>query len=114
MRTPRSRISGAYFGCAFFFTLLSGFKVYMTSFSQRLRSPKKTGPIHRGAYIVLMGCAEVDRKVFADRFFRYAEACSASPTFEQWWSGMALAFDVAVRQGTLNKAPREGVYRVST
>lgn len=67
-----------------------------------------------GAYIVLTGCAEVDRQAFADRFFRYAEACPASPTFAQWWSGVALAFDVAVRQGTLTKTPRKGVYRVST
>lgn len=67
-----------------------------------------------GAYIVLTGCAEVDRKVFAERFFRYAEACPASPTFEQWWSAVALAFDVTVRQGTLIKTSRKGVYKVST
>ncbi len=60
MRTPRSRISGAYFGCAFFFTLLSGFKLPITSFSQRLRSPKNPGRFTGVARLYLL-CFAYDR-----------------------------------------------------
>lgn len=65
------------------------------------------------AFVALSGCKEVDRKAFADRFFPYAEVCPASPTFKQWWSVVALAFDVAVRQGALIKTAHKDIYRVS-
>lgn len=66
------------------------------------------------AYVVLSGCDEINRKVFADRFFSYAEASPASPTFKQWWSVVALAFDVAVRQGALVKTSEsKDIFRVS-
>ncbi|CAK1327373.1 NERD domain-containing protein [Burkholderia pseudomallei] len=65
------------------------------------------------AYIVLSGRNEVDRKVFANRFFPYAEACHSSPAFKQWWSVVALAFSVAERQGTLVKTDRKDVFQVS-
>ncbi|SAK39577.1 nuclease [Caballeronia ptereochthonis] len=66
------------------------------------------------AYVVLSGCDEVNRKVFADRFFPYAEASPASPTSKQWWSVVALAFDVAARQGALVKTSEsKDIFRVS-
>lgn len=55
------------------------------------------------SYILLSGCDDVNRRVFADRFFPYVEASPASPTFKQWWSVVALAFDVAARHGVLVK-----------
>lgn len=65
------------------------------------------------AYVLLSGCNSVNRKVFADRFFPYAEASPASPTFKQWWSVVALAFDVAVRQSMLIKTANKENFQVS-
>ena len=65
------------------------------------------------AYIILSGCDDVNRKAFADRFFPYAEVSPASPTFKQWWSVVALAFDVAVRQGMLVKTADKESFQVS-
>ena len=65
------------------------------------------------AFVTLSGCKEVDRKAFANRFFQYAEVCPVSPTFKQWWSVVALAFDVAVRHGVLVKTARKDIFRVS-
>ncbi|WP_122878129.1 AAA family ATPase [Burkholderia pseudomallei] len=65
------------------------------------------------AYVLLSGCDDVNRKAFADRFFPYAEASPASPTFKQWWSVVALAFDVAVRQGMLTKTADKESFEVS-
>ncbi|CAM8846107.1 AAA family ATPase [Burkholderia pseudomallei] len=65
------------------------------------------------AYVLLSGCDDVNRKAFADRFFPYAEVSPASPTSKQWWSVVALAFDVAVRQGMLVKTADKERFQVS-
>lgn len=64
------------------------------------------------AYIILSGLSEVDRKAFAKRFFPYVEASPSSLAQNQWWSIVALAFDVAVRQGRLSRTERKDVYKI--
>jgi hypothetical protein len=65
------------------------------------------------ACIALSKSGEIDRKKFANHFLSHAEACPASPTSKQWWSIVALAFDVAVRQGLLVKTEIKELYHVS-
>jgi hypothetical protein len=65
------------------------------------------------AYTALSRSDELNRKTFADRFFRYAEACPVPLTSEQWWSIVALAFNVAVRHGVLVRTERNDIYQVA-
>jgi hypothetical protein len=53
------------------------------------------------------------RMAFAERFFRYAEACPAPPPLKHWRSIVALAFNIVVQRKILMKTERKDIFRVS-
>ncbi|MFM0702779.1 AAA family ATPase [Paraburkholderia sediminicola] len=64
------------------------------------------------AYVALSGRSRIERKAFAERFFRYVERAPTTLSFHEWEKIVALAFNIAVQHKVIDRVDRTDTYCV--